>query len=142
MARILRVLARLSLAEQRDMVGVLAAAVLVEVLIRTRPLPRVARMLGVKFPSVVNNNHPADRFAPDAVEMRRLQYLRQVMRRWPFADGTCLRESLVAGHVLRRHRPALALGAVFEGDAFCAHAWLEVAGRKIGFQGPFARFDA
>ena len=38
----------------------------------------------------------------------------------------CLRRSLVAGHLLRRHDPSLRLGVGGAGDALFAHAWIEI----------------
>jgi hypothetical protein len=51
-----------------------------------------------------------------------------VLSRWIF-QGTCLRQALVVGFILRRHHPILRLGLIGEGDS--AHAWVEARGRAF-----------
>jgi hypothetical protein len=112
--------------------------VVVEGLIRWTPLPRLSRLLGVRV-----NLEPA----PDDVELFPVEQLPAVARRqlrgarrvtdvWPLSKGPCLRRSLVAGHLLRRYRPAVRIGVTGSGDELVAHAWIEIDDR------PFERVDA
>ncbi|MGH3922473.1 MAG: lasso peptide biosynthesis B2 protein [Pseudonocardiaceae bacterium] len=134
---------RLSLSEQLTTVRVIATALFVEAAIRTWSLPRVAESLGVAL-SEPRDEEPLSSGDPawwGATQQRQLRCVRRVMRRWRLANGPCLRESLVIGHLLRRHRPLLRLGVARGGDAYVAHAWLEVAGMSIGEQDAFMPFD-
>jgi hypothetical protein len=54
-----------------------------------------------------------------------------VYRRFP-GGGTCLREALVTGHLLRRFDPVLRIGAARDTDGIHAHAWLEVGSSVLG----------
>lgn len=68
---------------------------------------------------------PAVEFS--TAESRRVHAAQVLAARWPLGIGPCLRLSLVAGFVLRRHRPCLVLGVASASDeAFAAHAWLEL----------------
>ena len=106
---------------------------LVEVLIRWVPLPRLSRLLGLRL-----NLDPA---RPDIEEMawtelsprarRQIRCTRRVADVWPLSRGPCLRRSLVAGHLLRRHHPAVRLGVATAGDTVLAHAWLEIDDRPL-----------
>lgn len=112
-----------------------AAVVLVavELLIRWVPLPRLTRMLGLRISLEpvrpdAERLHPAD-LSPLAV--RQLRCAHRVADAWPFSNGPCLRRSLVAGHLLRRCRPALRLGVAGAGDKLIAHAWVEIDDRPL-----------
>ena len=85
--------------------------------------------------------------APDDVELfpveqlpalarRQLRGARRVTDVWPLSKGPCLRRSLVAGHLLRRYRPAVRIGVTGSGDDLVAHAWIEIDDR------PLERVDA
>jgi Transglutaminase-like superfamily len=112
---------------------VAAVILVVELLIRWVPLPRLCRLLGVRV-----NLAPA---RPDVEPMRmaelpprarrQLRCTRRVADVWPFSRGPCLRRSLVAGHLLRRHDPAVRLGVAGAGDDLHAHAWLEIDDRAL-----------
>lgn len=114
---------------------VLCVGTVVEVGLRTVRLDRLAGWFGINFleaPSVApatTTLNPRDR--------RRARLAYAVMRNWPFGRGPCLRQALVVGWVLRRHRPVLHLG-VATAEGFAAHAWLEVAGETIGGATGFA----
>jgi hypothetical protein len=125
------------------MLRLVVVAAAIEVLLRTRPLPDVARRLGVAFVAVDVDVDAAGSIAAPVMltegERRRLRWARRIGRRWPFCEGTCLRESLLAGYVLRRHHPRLVIGVSRKGDSFAAHAWLDVQGRMVGDPGRFQR---
>jgi hypothetical protein len=107
--------------------------VVVELLIRWVSLPRLSRMLGVR----VNLAPVRPEVAPFPIEelpardRRRLRCTRRVADAWPLSKGPCLRRSLVAGHLLRQHRPAVRLGLAGRGDDVLAHAWLEIDDRPL-----------
>jgi hypothetical protein len=111
---------------------VLGWLTVVEVGVRTMPLPRLGRLIGV--PLSTDEDDPSLTTPPEAdldlrpKELRRLRALAFIAPRWPFCDGPCLRQSLVAGRILRHRRPHLRLGVTPEPGKFMAHAWLEVEG--------------
>jgi len=136
----LRATLRLGPADLVALVEVVGVLVCVELALRSQPLTRVVRPLGVTLrlsadPSSEPRADPVspglsrDRFRP--AEVRKVRLARRVVGRWPFGTGPCLRESLVVGHILRRHHPELRLGVAREGQAIAAHAWLEVAGVSL-----------
>jgi len=106
-----------------------AIALAVEVGLRTRPLPRLARRLGVELGSPDGPVAPGPLSLPPADRRRTLVAL-AVMRHWPF-DEKCLRRSLVIGYRLRHHRPALVVGVAIAGGDVAAHAWLVVDGVRF-----------
>jgi len=114
-----------------DVLFATAWMVVAEVGVRLVPLPRLARWVGAPLgtePAVAPRPHPSLR----ASERRRVQLAQAIGRRWPFADGPCLRQAVVAGRALRRHGPVLRIGAALDGGAVVGHAWLEVGGLEIG----------
>jgi hypothetical protein len=111
-------------------VVVLAA---VEALIRWMPLPRLSRLLGVRLewsPAGGDANRMRLGELPPRAR-RQLRCTHRVADVWPFSKGPCLRRSLVAGHLLHRHDPAIRVGVTGTGDELCAHAWLEIDGRPL-----------
>jgi hypothetical protein len=112
---------------------VVVVITVVEMLIRWVPLPRLCRMLGLRV-----NLEPA---RPDVDQLheselsphaeRQLRCARHVADAWPFSQGPCLRRSLVAGHLLRRHHPALRLGMIGSDANLLAHAWVEIDDRPL-----------
>ena len=130
------VLVRLPLAESRATLRLITLAALVEVLLRIWPLPRVARLLGVAF---TETDAPSESVVPLLTERERchLRCVRRIARHWRFSEGACLRASLLAGYVLRRHKPRLVIGVSRNDGAFAAHAWLDVHGRIIGDRGMY-----
>ena len=121
---------------RRDLLTALHAAavlVVVELLIRWVPLPRLSRMLGVRV-----NLEPA---RADVVQLRvdelpararrQLGFTWKVADAWPFSRGPCLRRALVGGHLIRDLHPAVRLGVAGVGDTLMAHAWLEIDDRPL-----------
>ncbi|HWE67192.1 MAG TPA: lasso peptide biosynthesis B2 protein [Acidimicrobiales bacterium] len=111
----------------------------VEVAVRLAPVARVSRLMGVPLDSTNARSPVRAEPDPDGPSDRltrwqagQLGTLGVVAPRWPFADGPCLRQALVTGHILRRAHPVLRLGVAPSADAFLAHAWVEVAGGTIG----------
>ncbi len=104
--------------------------VLVEALVRLRPLDQAARWL--RSPLVTTDPGalpPLDRAILTEREVMLLGSLRWVQRLWLW-DETCLRRALAAGWLLRRRRPGLCLGLPSSGGAL-AHAWLVVEGQAL-----------
>lgn len=142
----LRRLKRAHLLPWRDLVATFhAGAVLlvVEVLVRWVPLPRLAALLGVRL-----DLRPPDPSAEpvmgaelDPRVRRRLRAARRVSDGWPLAKGPCLRRSLVAGHLVRDQRSALRIGFGGLGGDVHAHAWLELDGRPLEPVTGFTAFE-
>lgn len=114
-----------------DLTALSALAIFVEVGVRVRPVPSIARALGVR----VSGAPTAGPGSPmTARERRRRRIVEMMSRHWPLVDhdGLCLRRSLLFGWVLRSRDPLLRIGvAKIDGD-FSAHAWLELEGGHIG----------
>lgn len=106
----------------------LGLAVVVEVGLRTGPLPALARRLGVPLAGRdgAGASAPGDA-ALSQRDRRQVRATRRVMRRWPFGD-TCLRQALVSGHLLRHLDPALHVGVAKIDGEIRAHAWLVIDG--------------
>lgn len=124
---------RLPLRDQLWTARVLLVSIAVEIGVRRVPLPKLAGWLGVNLADASgrSDSHP--------VAGRRLSHYRRqfhavnrIMSRWHLADGPCLRQSLVLGHILRKEQPLLLIGVRRSGTVVKAHAWLEVGGRTIG----------
>jgi len=112
---------------------VLSWMVAVELAVRPIPLSRLSRLLGVPLDAT-----PADVSSPPVQpplsrwQAGQLRTLLPLAKRWPFAVGPCLRQALVAGHILRKHHPVLRLGVATNQGAVQAHAWVEVGGVVVG----------
>jgi hypothetical protein len=105
-----------------------AVIVVVELLIRWMPLPRLSRLLGVRLdlrPRPVGAAVMACGDLP-AGALRQLRCTWRVADAWPFSKGPCLRRALVGGHMLRALDPAVRIGLAPEGDRLVGHAWLEI----------------
>lgn len=108
---------------------------LAEIGVRVISLARLAPHFGVR---IAEDTARVDSITPsfqlDDRERQRLEMIWRVARRWPAGPGPCLRQSLVTGHVLRRHSPLLHLGVIRAGaDDFLGHAWIELSdGREFG----------
>ena len=120
----------------RELVTMVHAVVVlgvVEMLIRWVPLPRLARVLGIRVnlaPARTDAQQlPLEQLPPRA--RRELRCTRRVADVWPLSKGPCLRRSLVAGYLLRRHHPAVRLGVAGTGAELVAHAWLEIDDRPL-----------
>lgn len=104
-----------------------------EVGVRLVALPRLARWMGAPV-GTEPNRAPVPVAVPalSGSERRRAQLALAMGRRWPFADGPCLRQALVTGRALRRHGPVLRIGAALDDGGVVGHAWLEVGTLDIG----------
>ncbi len=140
MRRALRALARLSPRQRRVAARCAVVALAVEVSLRTSPLPRTAARFGSRLSL---ERRPAATGDPGqhltARELEDLAVARRVLTVGPF-NGTCLRQALVQGHVLRRRRPLLRIGVTKLDGTVTAHAWLEVAGTNLDPSGA-SRFE-
>lgn len=134
---------RLPLSEIPTTFHSLAVMILVELLIRPVPLPRLSTALGcrVNLDPVVPGAErlPLKELPPRA--SRQVRCTRRVAHVWPFTDGPCLRSALVTGHLLRDLDPAIRLGMVTTDDEFYAHAWLEIDGRPLEHVAAFDVFQ-
>jgi hypothetical protein len=112
-------------------VHVVAVGLVVELLLERWTLPRLAGRLGVSLadgPQVA----PRGRALRPGAAMRRWDAVGRVYRRWPRGDGPCLRQALVAGHLLRSRGPVLRIGVRrAEDGALQAHAWLAIDGTDL-----------
>jgi hypothetical protein len=109
---------------------VAGVVVVVEALVRLRPVDQAARWL--RSPLVTTDPGvlpPLERGLLTDRELMLLGSLRWVQRLWLW-DETCLRRALAGGWLLRRRRPGLCLGLPGSGGAL-AHAWLVVEGRAL-----------
>jgi hypothetical protein len=112
---------------------VVSVLVVVEALIRWVPLPRLSRLLGLRLdlsPGRPDMQQMSVSELP-ARARRQLRCTRRVTSVWPSANGPCLRRSLVVGHLLREHDPAVRLGVAGSGDRLVAHAWIEIQDRPL-----------
>jgi hypothetical protein len=116
---------------------------LVEVMVRRVPLPRLCRLLRVRLnlappPRDVARLRVRD-LPPRAA--RQVRCTRRVADAWPFSRGPCLRRALVTGNLLRKLDPALRLGFAGSGDEMFAHAWLEIHDRPLEDVAAFSLFQ-
>jgi hypothetical protein len=130
-----------------DSLSVLAWMTLVEVSVRLVPLPTLASWMGATLATTEPSpGSPAPLVAREprlgGSELRRLRLVDALARRWPFGRGPCLRQALVAGHVLRRHGPVLRLGAALSESDVVGHAWLEVGSFELGRSDDFTALVA
>lgn len=103
----------------------------VELALRTVTLPRLSSLLGVQLqlgPDTATVP-PQPAWWPDTRDAARYRAAHRVLRMRPGANkGVCLRLALVAGYLLRRHRPTLHLGVAHVDGHTVAHAWLTIDG--------------
>jgi hypothetical protein len=126
-----RLVPQLSRTDRRELAIVTVLSLASEVGLRWLPLPRLAHLFGLAFDrSATAFDDVTDRAQLPEWALRRLRIVAIVMRRWP-VDGECLRQSLVAGHRLRRLQPQLCIGVARVDRKFVAHAWLEIQGRSL-----------
>jgi len=117
----------MSWSDRAEHVHVTALAAAAELCVRLLPVARSAQLFGVRLVAGESPTMMAE-LPPWAVG--RLRVVRRVMRHWP-VDGTCLRESLVAGRRLRSLRPVLKVGVDKGPSGVTAHAWIEIANRSL-----------
>lgn len=121
-------------AEVTSTIHAFVVLLVVEPLIRTRPLERVAELLGCRLDLSPGRPDAAPLRDIDLslVTQRHLRASRRVTGSWPFSKGPCLRRALVGGHLIRRLAPSIRLGFDRrENDELFAHAWLEIEGRPL-----------
>ena len=103
-------------------------AIWVEILLRTLPLTRCCRLLGIAPPHA-----PATvrALSPDASRLSAVdRAVRRAYARSLLPD-TCLRRALTQGTLLRELGPTLRLGVRKSGTELLAHAWIEFAGHPL-----------
>jgi hypothetical protein len=137
--RAVRAAVRLPAADKLETLRSLLLALVVECAVRVTPLPALARRCGLALD--VTSPEPAAAAVPPTPpftrdEARRVRAAMRVMAIWPFGQGTCLRQSLVLGRVLRHRNPVLRIGVRVR-EGVVGHAWIEVAGTTIGGDGSF-----
>lgn len=118
----------------REVVVVVAIAVVVELGLRLSTLPATTRRLGVTL-DVTDRGQaagPAGRLPVLPVTARRqVRAVQLVVGHWPFGD-TCLRRCLVLGQRLRRLDPVLVIGVrTTSTGAVAAHSWLVIGGHSL-----------
>ena len=120
----------------------LLAVLAVEIGLRRSQLERTARLLGVPLQLEPASPHERAGAVPEAELARAARLAGAAVRRMPVPDS-CLRRSLVAGHLLRRHHPSLRLGATDGPGPHRGHAWIELpSGQTLGARDgvrPFSR---
>ncbi|MEA2828069.1 MAG: hypothetical protein QOG43_2508 [Actinomycetota bacterium] len=120
---------RLTGEDRRELVVALSVAAFVEIGVRTLPLPRMARLLGIRLDTdgtVPTGSGPIEM---PMWAVPRIRAVRRVSGRWP--TSTCLRSSLLLGQRLRALDPCLRIGVRREAGGLKAHSWLEVGGVSL-----------
>jgi hypothetical protein len=113
------------------LVHVALAAAGVEAALRFLRLPTVARLAGVELRLDGGwRPAPSGDLPLTPRESRAVELAVSVLRRGPI-DDSCLRRSLLVGHLLRRRRPVLEIGVTKRDGVVRAHAWLEVQGATL-----------
>lgn len=120
-------------------VGLIESLILLgvaEVAIRTVRIEKVAAWFGAK--TVFTEPEPNSIPPPLHLRPRErttLRVLSRVAPHWPFSPtpgGSCLRHSLAAAYVVRKHRPELRLGvSTCTNRGVVAHAWTEIRGTAV-----------
>lgn len=133
-----RILSRtwsLSVPERLLLVRMVGLASVIELGLHTVRLNRLAKVLGVTLDW--SKDPPSPPGIPTSLgtdERRKVTNVLRVMRHWPFAEGTCLRQSLMLGRVLKNHDPLLRIGVQGRDGEIVAHAWIEFDGVALGGQ--------
>lgn len=138
---------RLPLVDQLLSARCLVELAVIEVSLRLVSLPRATRLLGVDLQlshDVAEGLDARVRAQLPAGAWRRARAARRVARRWPFAAGPCLRQSLVLCRLLAPWQPVLRLGLYRpdDGSALVAHAWVEMDGVALEDTRGLLPFDA
>lgn len=104
-------------------------ATAIELAVRTLPLPTATRLFGVR--SAAGPGEPGDAWQLlTPRERARCTLALRVVAGPPFS-ATCLRRSLLLGHLLRRRQPTLQVGVAKDAGRVAAHAWIEIAGASL-----------
>ena len=135
----------LTLTDRFAIIRLLGLATLVEIGLRTIRLPALARLLGVRLDwSKTPSSPPGMPGSLSPSDQRKVRNVVRVMRHWPFAEGTCLRQSLMLGRILRSRHPLLRIGVQGRDREIVAHAWVEMDGVALGGRDgylPLSRFE-
>ena len=119
--------ARRRLAGPRALLRAALLALRLEVVLRRRSLPRLAAWAGVALDTGARPGALPLGLPSAGADRRAVAAVQRVYGRWP-VEGTCLRQSLVAGRMLRHLEPRLHVGVGRDAGTVRAHAWLEVQG--------------
>jgi hypothetical protein len=109
----------------------LGVLVVVELLIRKVRLTKLTRLLGVRLDLTPSSPATPKPIELSETSLRQLRATARVVDVWPFCEGPCLRQSLVAAHMLRDRGAAVRLGLTGAGDQVGAHAWVEIDGMPL-----------
>lgn len=136
MSRLWRLARRVCTLPPREILTTVHATVVlgvVEALIRWVRLPRLARLLGVRVDlgPARPDAEPLTISQLPSLARRQVRCAHRVTDAWPFSRGPCLRRSLVVGHLLRDHEPAIRLGLAGAAETMVGHAWLEIDDRPL-----------
>jgi len=108
---------------------VVRSALLVEAGLRTRPLDRVVSGLGIALANGEADPEPRPAEAPVSTHVRwAFDATDRVLGLLP-GRSQCLRRALIAGHLLREHKPSLHIGSARRDGKLAFHAWLELDGQ-------------
>jgi hypothetical protein len=122
---------RVQRAFDRQFLAALAVAFIVEVGLWISTLPRLTKLLGIRFAADSDDRDQPTEQVPDVAPewfRRRSAAVHRVLRHWPFGD-TCLRRALILGQRIRQLDPMLVIGIRHdEHGKLAAHAWLTVGG--------------
>ena len=124
-----RRLSSISWRQWKDLAFTVIVLTVIEIGLRVGSLDRLAELLGSQWSSQkarMNGRCRSSRPMTAALSMQ----LEKVLRHWCFS-ATCLRRSLLAGHLLRRWHPVLRLGVAKVDGIVTAHAWLEINGVNL-----------
>lgn len=107
-------------------------AIRVEMSIRRKPLGELCRTSGIELQEQAGPRGPSPtqlRLSPQ--DVLTLLTVRRIYKRWPFGRGSCLRECLVDGRLLRYRNPTLCIGVRRVPSGFDMHAWLDLDGAPL-----------
>lgn len=111
--------------------GAFLLAGVVEVGLRSVPLPRLSRLLGVPLDTcALHEPHAVGLVVVPHWARRRLAATRRAFKYWPCGDS-CLRVALVGGFLVRGLDPVLRIGVAKHDGEVTAHAWLEIRGLSL-----------
>jgi hypothetical protein len=132
---------QLPLAEKLQYGRLLVLAVTVEAAVRAMPIGLVTRTFGIETKWTAPDLAPKQADLRPS-ELRDVYRTLRIMRNWPFADASCLRQAIMVSLLLRRHSPVLCLGIGKDPSGMLAHAWVELRDGSIGGPGDYIPFRA